>query len=438
MLLPLLCILLQAQETVVIDGVTFSADRKMLINYPEDKAGEEYVVPEGTEVIGEEAFRWSKNLRKITLPLSLKEVDSRAMFQCFQLTTVVWGTYPQRMGESIFKWSPIQEFQTLNTSSNCIAIDGILFSPDKTNLFQYPSAKSNKHFIIPEGIETISAYAFYGAQVGEFILPFTLKEIGNYAFQECNATSIVWKRFPEKRGKGIFDDAEDINTFGVMGDDCNCVSLDGVLYSKDKKRLLLVPVSKSYGVIPEDVEVIGYKAFEYNYWTFRVQLPSSLKCIEDSAFYRFSTATTRNIEDDGRRHLYSVNCKALNPPIIIGNPFIHVEKIELEVPEESFDLYCKAPVWKDFRTINGVRVSIVNMDNEKTTVSWTNQTIHIKGEKTISEVKLYSPGGVLIGSKTISRPSDSFNVDQMTEKILIVEIIYGDMTKELLKLYKNR
>ena len=136
--------------------------------------------------------------------------------------------------------------------------------------------------------------------------------------------------------------------------------------------------------------------------------------------------------------MYSVNCKALNPPIIIGNPFIHVEKIELEVPEESFDLYCKAPVWKDFRTINGVRVSIVNMDNEKTTVSWTNQTIHIKGEKTISEVKLYSPGGVLIGSKTISRPSDSFNVDQMTEKILIVEIIYGDMTKELLKLYKNR
>ena len=48
MLLPLLSILLQAQETVVIDGVTFSVDKKTLIKYSEDKTDEEYVVPEGT------------------------------------------------------------------------------------------------------------------------------------------------------------------------------------------------------------------------------------------------------------------------------------------------------------------------------------------------------------------------------------------------------
>ena len=47
MLLPLLSVLLQAQETVVIDGVTFSADKKTLIKYSKDKTDEEYVVPEG-------------------------------------------------------------------------------------------------------------------------------------------------------------------------------------------------------------------------------------------------------------------------------------------------------------------------------------------------------------------------------------------------------
>ena len=442
MLLPLLCILLQAQETVVIDGVTFSVDRKTLIDYPEDKVDEEYVVPEGTEVIARVAFS-NQNLHKITLPLSLREVGCQAMSYCSQLTTVMWGIFPQRVSESLFDGSPIQKFQTQDTSPNCIAIDGILFSPDKKTLLLYPSAKSNKQYIVPEGIETILAGAFYCAQVHEFVLPSTLKEIGNYAFKGCAAGSVVWKRFPEKRGHGIFDDTH-INTFDVAGDDCNCISCEGVLYSKNKKRLLLVPtnyyMAYEYGGVPEGVEIIGYKAFESTNYIFDLPLPSSLKCIEDSAFYVASKVPTKaSFEEFGDyRHLYTIYCKAPIPPTIIGDPFIRVRQMKLEVPEESFDLYCKAPVWKDFRTINGVRASIVTMDNEKTTVSWTNQTIHIKGEKTISEVKLYSPGGVLIGSKTISRPSDSFNVDQTTEKILIVEIIYGDMTKELLKLHKNR
>ena len=101
MLLPLLCILLQAQETVVIDGVTFSVDRKTLIDYPEDKVDEEYVVPEGTEVIARVAFS-NQNLHKITLPLSLREVGCQAMSYCSQLTTVMWGIFPQRVSESLF------------------------------------------------------------------------------------------------------------------------------------------------------------------------------------------------------------------------------------------------------------------------------------------------------------------------------------------------
>lgn len=50
------CILLQAQETVVIDGVTFSADKKTLITYPKEKEDQQYIVPEGTEMIGKEAI----------------------------------------------------------------------------------------------------------------------------------------------------------------------------------------------------------------------------------------------------------------------------------------------------------------------------------------------------------------------------------------------
>ena len=50
--------LLYAQD-VVLDGVTFSADEKILIKYPEDKVDKEYVVPEGTEIIDVKAFSQS-------------------------------------------------------------------------------------------------------------------------------------------------------------------------------------------------------------------------------------------------------------------------------------------------------------------------------------------------------------------------------------------
>ena len=43
-------------QNMVVDGVTFSADGKTLIKYPKDKVDEEYVVPEGTQIIETEAF----------------------------------------------------------------------------------------------------------------------------------------------------------------------------------------------------------------------------------------------------------------------------------------------------------------------------------------------------------------------------------------------
>ena len=71
--------LLYAQD-VEFDGVTFSADGKTLIKYPRDKVGEEYIVPEGTEIIGEKAFYDNSNLSKVTLPSSLKEIEDCAFY----------------------------------------------------------------------------------------------------------------------------------------------------------------------------------------------------------------------------------------------------------------------------------------------------------------------------------------------------------------------
>ena len=136
MLLPLLCILLQAQETVVIDGVTFSVDRKTLIDYPEDKVDEEYVVPEGTEIISEHAFGHNRHLQVLTLPLSLKELGDYALAGS-DLKTIIWNNYPAIVGDYIWGFtsnigiSKRSSFLTTENSNNCISVDRVLFSKHK-------------------------------------------------------------------------------------------------------------------------------------------------------------------------------------------------------------------------------------------------------------------------------------------------------------------
>ncbi|MDO5151049.1 MAG: leucine-rich repeat domain-containing protein [Oscillospiraceae bacterium] len=60
------------------DGVLFDKDKKTLLKYPAGKADEEFTVPEGVETIAPHAFDGCKNLKKVELPESVKEIGKGA------------------------------------------------------------------------------------------------------------------------------------------------------------------------------------------------------------------------------------------------------------------------------------------------------------------------------------------------------------------------
>lgn len=66
-------------QNVVVDGVTFSADRKTLIKYPTDKFYKEYIIPEGTEIIDKKAFAGAQ-IGKVTLPTTLTHINDSAFY----------------------------------------------------------------------------------------------------------------------------------------------------------------------------------------------------------------------------------------------------------------------------------------------------------------------------------------------------------------------
>lgn len=63
-----------------VDNVIFSSDGKTLMSFAQYDDRTEYIVPEGTEIIGEEAFRLCRNLKKVIIPDTVTEIGTSAFF----------------------------------------------------------------------------------------------------------------------------------------------------------------------------------------------------------------------------------------------------------------------------------------------------------------------------------------------------------------------
>ena len=69
-----------------VDGVLFSKDGKKLLAFPAGRMEENYIVPEGVEVIGENAFQ-NSCVYKITMASTVKQIKNNAFW--FSYTNIV-------------------------------------------------------------------------------------------------------------------------------------------------------------------------------------------------------------------------------------------------------------------------------------------------------------------------------------------------------------
>ena len=131
-----------------------------------------------------------------------------------------------------------------------------------------------------------SAFEFCDA-LQKISLSPALKEIGDRAFAGCPITSIVIPAKVSKIGYGIFSTCEKITSIEVEGANPNFVSADGVLFSKDKTRLLQYPAAKfaTSFAIPNSVKKIDKEAFYGCNKLTSITIPNNITRIEDATFY---------------------------------------------------------------------------------------------------------------------------------------------------------
>ena len=217
-----------------IDGVLFSKDGTILLDYPSSRAGSTYTVPEGTEKLLPYSFCFCPNLTEVVLPEGLKTMDT-ALWACQSLKTVTIprsitsleenaigylngapvegftvkgysGSYAEAYAkENGFTFVPIDPVPVTEGScgdnltwklddSGTLTISGTGAMYDYEAFFGDDSHTTAPWYGLPieklvleEGITYIGRSAFqFGGPKGQLVLPDSLESIGSYAFFGCD------------------------------------------------------------------------------------------------------------------------------------------------------------------------------------------------------------------------------------------------------------
>ncbi len=181
-----------------IEGVLFSISGKTLQAYPCGKATT-YVVPEGTDSIGGEAFNTDQVLASLTLAASVSFIGSSAFLYCDQMTSLVIPEESRLREIGMSAFSSCKKLtghlalpETLTTiSSNAFmktSITGVTIQPGVTsigtNAFS-ACVNLSKLEIKGETLTSIGDGAFADAGITELVIPNSVIKVGMTAFSGC-------------------------------------------------------------------------------------------------------------------------------------------------------------------------------------------------------------------------------------------------------------
>ncbi len=289
-----------------IDGVLFDKTGKLLIAYPYGRKGG-YKVPEGVEVIGEDAFRACAGLTSIKMAKSVKEIKRYAFLECSNLTSVVMGegieaidiaafarcnrlpsiTLPPNLNllytDAFAECDNLKSILAHSKNERYVSIDGVLVNKKGNGVYVYPCAKQGD-YTVADGSKFISAGAFDGADgLTSINLPASLETLGS---------------------PGMFARCRNLNAINVDTNSSHFSSVDGVLFDKGGGSLLAYPPAKQGAyAIPNSVSNVPLWALAGCHGLTSVTIPAGLKWIGHEPFTRCDNLTAISVDADNPNYV---------------------------------------------------------------------------------------------------------------------------------------
>ena len=140
---------------------------------------------------------------------------------------------------------------------------------------------------MPERLKIVGSNAFqFFIEVEDFEIPDTVTTLGSGCFYRFESIKKI--KLPaslEKYEGNAFESySEDMSGFAIADSNKNYTVKDGVLYTKDYKKLIAVPYGKKNIEYPSELTSIGAYALAYNNAN-SIKLPDTVTEIEQMAFY---------------------------------------------------------------------------------------------------------------------------------------------------------
>ncbi len=464
------------------DGVLFNKSKTRLLQYPINKQGTDYTVPNTVDSIvggafhhckhitnvtiaensvihiGQKAFSNCKELQSITLPNSLKMILFGAFENCTKLTSIDIPNSVTALGNGVFSESGLTSVSIPETITEL-----------PYHIFQ--NCKSLQSVELPNTLTKIDDEAFWGCTaLTSVVIPENVFEIGAKAFLDCSALTTITSEI-----KNLDDLIMKPEVFKYV-DKANCTlkvpagtkeayqntdqwkDFQNIVEMEEEKPQIGDKIKKGklwYKVISVEnhqLKVIGNRGIpsqpmarrvmaENGYSFASVVIPSevtykgetfTVTTIGASAFANSTDLnditipkTVTSIEDNAFENCTSLKFITLKTENInavqLGNDvFKGVDKSSctLKVPKEKTETYENADQWKDFG----------NIEENNTGIQYTKLTnpISVVGNNiTVSQVlgkrvKLYNLSGQVLYNLNATQDNITLSVNKSGVYILQV------------------
>ena len=248
-------------------------------------------IPESITSIGNSTFSYCTSLTSVTIPESVTIIGSYAFYYCTSLASVSIPKSVTSIEENAFKGVDTLHYAGIATGALWGAkhrgyhVDGDFTYADLEKEYLYRYIGSDSLVVIPEHVKIIDDSAFYNNTKVEMVtIPESVTNIGKVAFDGVNtiiykgsATGSPWRAGKRFNGE-LFD-----------GD---------FIYADEQKTELEGYIGWDTAVvIPEQVKIIGSRAFYQKTRLKSVTIPASVTTIKNGAFEGCSGLTAIEIPE---------------------------------------------------------------------------------------------------------------------------------------------